>query len=50
MKNIFDEIELKGLKLKNRFIRSATWEGLANTDGSCSNSINNIMEELAKAR
>lgn len=35
------------MELKNRFVRSATWEGLANPDGSCSEKIISIMEELA---
>lgn len=29
MKNIFDEIALKNLRVKNRLVRSATWEGIA---------------------
>ena len=34
MKSLFNTIELKNLKAKNRLVRSATWEGLANRDGS----------------
>ncbi len=36
------------MELKNRFVRSATWEGLANPDGFCNNKITAIMEELAQ--
>ncbi len=34
MKSIFDEVKLSRLQLKNRLIRSATWEGIENRDGS----------------
>lgn len=33
MKKIFEEVNLGQLKLKNRLIRSATWEGLADEQG-----------------
>ena len=33
MKNIFEAVELKNLHLKNRLVRSATWEGIASFDG-----------------
>ncbi len=48
MKNIFDAIEMKNLKLKNRLIRSATWEGIAKLDGSIDNETYKIYSELAK--
>jgi len=38
------------MKLKNRFVRSATWEGLANSDGSCSGELADLMLELAKGQ
>ena len=38
------------MELKNRFVRSATWEGLANPDGSCSGKIADMMLELAKGQ
>ena len=47
MKNIFDAVELKNLHLKNRLIRSATWEGLAETDGSIGDDTYKIYHELA---
>ena len=34
MKNLFDAVEMNNLHLKNRLIRSATWEGIAEYDGS----------------
>lgn len=47
MKSIFDETELKHLKLKNRLFRSATWDGLVNKDGTLIEEIYEIYEELA---
>ena len=47
MKNIFDAVELKNLHLKNRLVRSATWEGLAAIDGSISDDTYEIYRELA---
>ena len=34
MKRVFEEVNANGLKLKNRLVRSATWEGLGKPDGS----------------
>lgn len=47
MKNIFDAVELKNLRLKNRLIRSATWEGIAAPDGSIGDDTYEIYRELA---
>jgi len=30
---IFEPVEIGGLRLKNRLVRSATWEGIAAPDG-----------------
>ena len=48
MKNIFDSIELKNLSVKNRLVRSATWEEIANFDGSINEDVYKIYDELAK--
>ena len=48
MKNLFDAIELKNLHLKNRLVRSATWEGLADDDGNISDDTYKIYRELAR--
>lgn len=48
MKSLFDETKIKNMNLKNRFIRSATWEGLANDDGHTNDKINKVYEDLAK--
>ncbi len=49
MKSLFDKTGLKNLELKNRFIRSAMHEGLADkNDGSISPEILEIYESVAK--
>ena len=48
MKKIFETIKLKDLNLKNRLIRSATWEGIAGRDGGITEAAYKIYEELAK--
>ena len=34
MKKVFEAVQLGNLSLKNRLVRSATWEGIARPDGS----------------
>lgn len=48
MKNIFDAVEIGNLRLKNRLVRSATWEGLGADDGSIGEDTCEIYRELAK--
>ena len=48
MKTLFDQTTIKHLDLPNRFIRSATWEGLASTDGAVTLVLIEAMVELAK--
>ena len=48
MKQIFETIELNNLKLKNRLVRSATWEGIAGIDGGIDDRAYQIYDELAK--
>ncbi|MBR1867076.1 MAG: NADH:flavin oxidoreductase [Clostridia bacterium] len=48
MKTIFEETKLGDLKLKNRLIRSATWEGLADENGHLPEQLYTIYEELAR--
>jgi 2,4-dienoyl-CoA reductase-like NADH-dependent reductase (Old Yellow Enzyme family) len=49
MARLFEKTQIKNLKLANRFIRSATWEGLAREDGACTHELIEIMVELAKS-
>lgn len=48
MKSLFDKTTIKNMELKNRFVRSATWEGLANEDGHINENITKVYEDLAK--
>ena len=48
MKTLFDAVEMKNLHLKNRLVRSATWEGIADFDGSIGENTYEIYRELAK--
>ena len=48
MKNLFESAQLGKLTLKNRLIRSATWEGIALPDGGVTDEAYEIYEELAK--
>ena len=47
MKSLFDSIQLKHLSVKNRLVRSATWEGIASPDGNLPEEAYEIYEELA---
>ena len=48
MKHIFEPVKLAHLEMKNRLVRSATWEGIAKPDGSVTEAAYEIYEELAK--
>ena len=46
--NIFDSIVLNGLAIKNRFVRSAVWEGMATDEGAVTPDLTNLMKTLAE--
>jgi 2,4-dienoyl-CoA reductase-like NADH-dependent reductase (Old Yellow Enzyme family) len=48
MSEMFEATEINGMKMANRFVRSATWEGMAADDGACSPKLVGLMSELAK--
>jgi 2,4-dienoyl-CoA reductase-like NADH-dependent reductase (Old Yellow Enzyme family) len=48
MKSLFDQTQFAGLQLKNRFIRSATYEGLADERGHLTKELFQVYEDLAK--
>lgn len=48
MKKVFEEVKIKNMKLRNRLVRSATWEGIAAPDGSIPKEAYDIYRELAK--
>jgi len=47
MSILFETTEINGLVLKNRFVRSATWEGMAEDDGSVTGRLIETMVALA---
>ena len=48
MSKLFEETTLKGMHLSNRFVRSATWEGMAADDGAVTPKLIETMNALAK--
>ena len=48
MKKLFETAKLGALTLKNRLVRSATWEGVALPDGGVTEEAYEIYNELAK--
>ena len=48
MKKIFEPVELNNLTVRNRLIRSATWEAIADPDGRLKEEAYGIYSELAK--
>lgn len=47
MKGIFDQTEIKGMALRNRFFRSATWEGMCGEDGRPTDKLIEYYRSLA---
>jgi 2,4-dienoyl-CoA reductase-like NADH-dependent reductase (Old Yellow Enzyme family) len=48
MTGLFDQTEINGLVLKNRLVRSATWEGLATPEGACTDQLVDFVSRLAE--
>ena len=48
MSRLFEAGEINGMKLENRFVRSATWEGMAADDGSCTPKLISLLADLAR--
>ena len=48
MAKLFEHTSIGSMSLSNRFVRSATWEGLADKDGSVTSGLIEMMIELAK--
>jgi 2,4-dienoyl-CoA reductase-like NADH-dependent reductase (Old Yellow Enzyme family) len=48
MSIIFNSTSIKQMRLRNRFVRSATWDGMADKDGSCTSQFSDHMAKLAK--
>ena len=48
MAHLFEPSEINGMVLPNRFIRSATWDGLATDDGASTPQMVALLSKLAK--
>lgn len=48
MAELFERVSINGMTLANRFVRSATWEGLASREGSVTPKLTKMMVELAR--
>jgi 2,4-dienoyl-CoA reductase-like NADH-dependent reductase (Old Yellow Enzyme family) len=48
MAELFERTVINGMELANRFVRSATWEGLAAGDGGVTPRLTEMMAELAR--
>jgi 2,4-dienoyl-CoA reductase-like NADH-dependent reductase (Old Yellow Enzyme family) len=48
MANLFEETRINGMALANRFVRSATWEGMAGDEGGATPRLVDCMVDLAR--
>ena len=48
MSKLFETSDINGVRLVNRFVRSATWEGMASDDGACTPQFKDLYTRLAK--
>ncbi len=48
MNDLFDTTPINGMALANRFVRSATWEGMAADDGAVTPRLTETVTELAR--
>ena len=48
MSKLFENTTLNGMMLRNRFVRSATFEAMAKDDGACKPELADLLVELAK--
>jgi 2,4-dienoyl-CoA reductase-like NADH-dependent reductase (Old Yellow Enzyme family) len=50
MSRLFEKTEINGMQLANRFVRSATWEGMAAEDGACTPRLVEVYRRLAQGQ
>jgi 2,4-dienoyl-CoA reductase-like NADH-dependent reductase (Old Yellow Enzyme family) len=50
MAELFEPAVLNGLTLANRFVRSATWEGLAGPEGYATEGLTRLLMDLARGK
>jgi 2,4-dienoyl-CoA reductase-like NADH-dependent reductase (Old Yellow Enzyme family) len=47
---LFEQTVLNGMTLANRFVRSATWAGLATAEGFATEALTNLLVDLARGK
>ena len=47
MPRLFETTEINGIEMANRFVRSATWEGMAADNGACTTRLAEVYRRLA---
>jgi 2,4-dienoyl-CoA reductase-like NADH-dependent reductase (Old Yellow Enzyme family) len=50
MTRMFEETSIKGMKMRNRLVRSATWEGMCEPDGRPTQKLIHCYEDLARGK
>jgi len=50
MSRLFETTEIRGMQIANRFVRSATWEGMATEDGACTPRLVEVYRCLAEGQ
>ncbi|APG23729.1 NADH:flavin oxidoreductase [Syntrophotalea acetylenica] len=50
MTRLFERTMIKNLDLRNRFVRSATWEGMSDDQGAPTSDLNKLMADLAHGK
>lgn len=48
MSRLFEKTDIKGMELSSRFVRSATWEGMAGVDGTVTQKLTDTLTSLAR--
>ena len=48
MWQLFETTQIRGMTMSNRFVRSATWEGMAADDGTCTPKLIELMKQFAE--
>ena len=50
MAELFEPTVINGMTLANRFVRSATWEGLATREGYATEGLTKLLTDLARGK
>ncbi|MFO7877860.1 MAG: NADH:flavin oxidoreductase [Desulfovermiculus sp.] len=50
MSDLFEPVWIKNISLPNRFVRSATWEGMATEKGEVTKDLTALMQRLARGK